>query len=265
MENTYLLKQKSDQALFTDVLWSRPETKTRAGKLLIIGGHKHSFATPTNTYNAALKAGIGACRILLPDSLKKIVIPYFSHLQGHSLSVEFGASEKSGGFGQAALAQMLEEAKWADGVLLAGDFGKNSETAILLEKFIEKYDGQLTLAGDSLDYFITNHDALTSRRQSVIVTDFTKLQKIVSPLLIKHDESLMTFVNKLHDFTENKNASLVTLHADQIIVAVGGQLSSTSVKTASLVELAAYVSVWWLQQPKKPFEALTTAAFCLVS
>ena len=41
----------------------------------------------------------------------------------------------------AALAPLLDLAQWADGVLLAGDIGRNSETTVLLETFMSKYHG----------------------------------------------------------------------------------------------------------------------------
>src|SRR3990167_5419572 len=139
MADTYWLKQAKDKPLFEDLLWSRPENKRLAGKLLIVGGNLHGFAAPGTAYGASLKAGIGTCRIIMPDSLKKIVIPHFSHFHGSTLQMEFAPSTISGSFSKEALAQILDSAQWADGVLLAGDFGRNSETAILLEKLLNKY------------------------------------------------------------------------------------------------------------------------------
>src|SRR5581483_9146744 len=140
------LKQTTNNPLFPDLLWSRPENKRQAGKLLVIGGNKFGFAVPGLAYNTALKAGIGSCRVLLPQSLQRIV--------GSLLEADFAPSNPSGSFAKDALAQFIENTSWADGVLLAGNLGRNSETAILLDGFVKKYLGHLVIADDSLDYFI---------------------------------------------------------------------------------------------------------------
>lgn len=252
MANTYWHRQTSDKPLFEDILWSRPENKRYAGKLLIVGGNSHGFTAPANAYNAALKAGIGTVRVILPDKLAKTVGKLIPEAQ-------FVPSTPSGSFARPSLAKLLEEAKWADGVLLAGDFGKNSETAVLLECFVDKYDGQLSVAGDAVDYFINSPSPLLGRYNFVITPDFARLQKLVKPILIKHDDNLMTVVGKLHEITQVNKAGIVTFFAGQIMVASGGQVSTTLAKDVKLVELAAYADVWWLQQPQKPFEAITTA------
>lgn len=254
MTDTFWSKQTKDKPLFEDLLWSRPENKRYAGKLLVVGGNLHGFSAPANAYSAALKAGIGTVRVILPDKLAKTVGKLIPEAQ-------FAPSTLSGSFARPSLAKLLEEAKWADGALLAGDFGRNSETAVLLEGFIDKYDGLLSITDDAIDYFIAHSDKLMGRYNFVITTDVARLQKLVKPILIKHDDNLMTVVGKLHEITQVNKASIVTFFAGQIMVASGGQVSTTPAKDVNLVELAAYASVWWLQNPEKTFEALTIAAF----
>src|SRR3954471_3597520 len=123
--DTNWLRQTPDKPLFPDILWSRPENKRLAGKLLVIGGSSHGFAAPGGAYTAAQKAGIGSVRVLLPDSTEKALSKILPE-------AEFAPSTISGSFSRQALGILLAQAEWADGVLLAGDFGKNSETAILL-------------------------------------------------------------------------------------------------------------------------------------
>src|SRR5689334_2117479 len=101
MDDTYWLKQTSEQPLFPDLLWARPENKRHAGKLLIVGGNKFGFAAPGTAYAAAVKAGVGSCRVLLPEALRRIV--------GDSLpEAVFAPSNISGSFRQSALAELLE-------------------------------------------------------------------------------------------------------------------------------------------------------------
>ena len=164
----------------------------------------------------------------------------------------------SGSLSKMALAQLLEAAEWADGVLLAGDFGRNSETAILLNSFITKYEGQLHLAGDSVNYLINNGDDLFRRYNFVITSDIGKLQKLAknnrpaTPIL--HNVMLADLVETLHDWTTGNPGQIITKHADNFIVASGGQVSTTPAPQGSnwQVELAAHASVWGVPQPQKP-------------
>jgi NAD(P)H-hydrate repair Nnr-like enzyme with NAD(P)H-hydrate dehydratase domain len=260
MENTNWLRQAKDKPLFEDVLWSRPETKGRAGKLLIVGGNLHGFAAPAAVYAATLKAGIGSCRIVLPDSTQKM-------LGKGVLEADFVASTSSGSFGRPALAALLENAEWSDGVLLAGDLGRNSETAILLDSFLEKYKGQLTLAHDSLDYFLQAKSQVLTREKTLLVINLGKLQKLAknnrprTPIL--HSMNLHELVTVLADWSNSTPAAFITRHADNLVVAHDGRVSTTPYKEDIKwqVELAAYSSVWWLQQPDKPFEALVSAIY----
>lgn len=257
MADTYWLKQ-TDKPLFEDILWSRPENKRQAGKLLIVGGNLHGFAAPGSAYGAALKAGIGACRVLLPDKLRKTV----SKLMPEA---EFAPSTLSGSFSKNALAQLMEEAAWADGVLLVGDFGRNSETAILLDSFLDKHQGQVTIAQDGLDYFLGPNSPLIERADTLAVINLGKLQKLAKhnrpATAVLHSMMLADLVETLHDWTTGNPGIIITRHADHFIVASGGQVSTTAAAQESnwQIELAAYASVWWLQQPQKAFEAITTA------
>jgi hypothetical protein len=67
------------------------------------------------------------------------------------------------------------------------------------------------------------------------------------------------------ELSQNVTAGFITDYAFQIIVAFEDKQSTTEVKKeVDQVKLAAYVAVWWLQQPEKTFEALTTATWdCL--
>lgn len=260
MADTYWLKQTKDQPLFADLLWSRPENKRLAGKLLIVGGNLHGFSAPGTAYGRALKAGIGTVRVLLPDKLQKTV--------GKMLpEAEFAPSTLSGSFSKLALAQLLEASDWADGVLLAGDFGRNSETAILLDSFMNKYDGQVTVAQDGLDYFWGKNSPLINRPSTTSVINLGKLQKLAknnraaTPVL--HSMMLVEIVELLHDWTTGNPGQFITKHADNFIAAAGGQVSTTSSPEESnwQIELGAYASVWWLQNPEKCLEALTTAIY----
>lgn len=250
------LRLKSDEPAFPDVLWSRPENRRHAGKLLIIGGHKQEFNEVSAAYSAALKAGAGTVRVILPDSLQKTLHKLFPE-------AEYAASTPIGSFSRQALGTLLDAAEWADAVLLAGDFGRNSESAVLLESFIEKYAGKLALAGDSIDYFLQKPGKLTGRQESLIIGSLPQIQKLAAPNLIQQNADLIKVVEQVSDWISQTSLAAVTIHSNQAIAAVKQQISTSAVKTSAPdVKLAAYATVWWLQQPEKPFEALTSAVFC---
>jgi hypothetical protein len=257
MENTNWFKQTTDKPLFPDLLWSRPENRMHAGKLLIIGGNKHLVAAPGIAFSAAQNAGIGTCRVILPDSTKKMIGKIFPE-------ADFAASTPSGSFAREALDLLLENAQWADAVLLAGDFGRNSETAILLESFTQKYSGQLTFAGDAVDYFLHKNSLLFDRENALAIIDFGKLQKLAvnnrPQLPIKYEMNMHQLVEVLQEWKIN----LITNHADMFVAAKNdGKVSTTKMPEDSnwQTELGAYAATWWLQQPLKTFEVLTTAVF----
>lgn len=256
MSRTYWHKQELDAPLFPDLLWSRPETKRTRGKLLVIGGNSQGFTAPAQAYNEATAAGIGSARVLLPERVQKLLPKSFSEM-------EFVPSTPSGSFAKKALAELLHNATWADGVLLAGDFGRNSETAILLEQFVQKYSGQLTLVQDGLDYFLNQPQTILKRNNTVIVPTFAQLQKLAiragttTPITSTMD--FLHFTEALRVFSSDHETTLITQHAETIFVAIDGQVSSTKSPEKDEITLASHGAVWWLQHKSKPFEALTSS------
>ena len=255
MQN-YWHKQTVDKPLFPDLLWSRPEHQNQAGKLLIIGGNAHGFSAAGEAFTAAQKAGIGVARVLLPDSLQKTVGKVFA-------AGEFAPSTPSGSFSQPALAEFLAMSQWADGVLLAGDLGRNSETAIALEKFAKDYRGQLTITKDAVDYF--NHvPTILDRPKTTLVPSFAQLQKLATSShfakAFRFDMDFLRLTDTLHEFSLQHPAAIITEHLENLFVTVNGQVSSTNLGFDDKiwrVKTAASSSVWWLQNPNKTFEALT--------
>lgn len=242
------------------MMWSRPENKRFAGKLMIVGGHANSLSAPAKAFTAAEKAGIGVSKVVLPDVTQKILGRSF-------VEAEFVASNPSGSLGLAALGHMLDASEWADAVLFAGDFGKNSETAILLEKFIGKYIGILVIAGDAVEPFMHSGSLVLTRPKTLLVVEFPKLQKLAKlnfpqpPLL--HSADIAKTIEIMDLWTISNDVGFLTEKDGRIILSLKGQSSVTSLSGADEVshELSSYAAVWWLQQSKKPFEAITTAVY----
>ena len=67
--------QKPGQPLFSATAWNKPEQRTQAGRLGIIGGNKLGFAGVASAYSAARTAGVGEVRVLLPQALQSSLPP----------------------------------------------------------------------------------------------------------------------------------------------------------------------------------------------
>lgn len=255
----YWLKQKKDAPLFPDILWSRPESKQASGKLLIVGGNIHGFIDVGLSYQAAVNAGAGTVRVLLPDALRKIV--------GASLeNCEFAPTTPSGSFARIALNELLINASWADCVLLAGEFGRNSETAIMLESFVQKYSGPLVVTRDALDYFFGHPELILNRPDTCIVGTTAQLQKLATgshfTKAITTSLDLIRLVDILHDFQVLHKAHLITHQLGTTLVAAENKVSTTLVgdnEEIWRVPTAAAAAVFWMQNLQKPFEALTSS------
>ncbi|HEX8227218.1 MAG TPA: hypothetical protein VF572_05115 [Candidatus Saccharimonadales bacterium] len=252
-------KQTADKPLYPDMQWSRPENRLFAGKLLVIGGSVHGFAAAGEAYAQATKAGIGTARMYLPDALQKVLGRTFE-------AGEFGPATPSGSFSQRALAEALAMANWGDGTLLAGDLGRNSETAIFLEKFAAKYTGQLTITKDAADYFTSTPETILTRPDTLFVISLAQLQKLAMQAhftkAFTFDMDILRFVDTLHDFTVFHGINIIVRHLDNIFVARGDKVSSTKLSDSQpvwRVRTAAAAATWWLQNPTKTFEALSTS------
>jgi ADP-dependent NAD(P)H-hydrate dehydratase / NAD(P)H-hydrate epimerase len=257
MDREYWHRQASDKPLFPDLLWSRPENKHHAGKLLIIGGNLHGFAAPAEAYQESLQHGIGTARVVLPDALQKTVGKVFE-------AGEYAPSTPSGSFSQKALDELLSLSYWSDGVLVAGDLGRNSETAILLEKFAEKYFGQLTITRDAADYFTSTPEIVLQRPDTLFVISLAQLQKLALTASFTQaftfNMDLLRLIETLHNFTEAYQLSVIVKHLDNVFVAHHGQVSSTKLEQEEEIwrlTAASRAAVWWLQTPNQSFEALT--------
>lgn len=248
---------QTNSPLFQDIVWSRPQNRQQAGKLLIIGGNSGGFLAPARSYEAAAKAGIGTSRVLLPETLrKKAALP--------SDIAWFAPSTPSGSFARAALAEWLAESAWSDAVVLAGDFGRNSETAILLEEFLGRYKGPLTITGDTLGE--VQAKTLFARPNTLLVPNFSQLQKLgtnLAPKIAFQSGDLMKTIKLLQN-QPGKQASVLLAFEKNLIVSHGSQISTTSITNALIeAEMAAVATVYWLQQPSDIYKTITTAAFML--
>lgn len=245
--------------LFTDIEWSKPERRDQAAKLGIIGGNKLGFAGVAEAYSTSLTTGIGASRVLLPDILKRTI-------PASMTDVVFADSNPSGSLAKDALPSMSALGDWADGILLIGDAGRNSETAVAYEQFIQQYDGPLIITRDAVDLVKNSSTLLVDRQNTLLVVSFAQLQKLFQavyyPKILTFSMQLAQLVDAVHKFTITYPVSLVVLHNDTIVVAHDGQVISQPWQNAMAIwrgSVAARAACYWLWSPAKPLEAVATS------
>ena len=256
---TYWQQQTPEFPLFPDIEWNKPERRNQAGKLGIIGGNRLGFATAAESYSLSFKAGVGDARVLLPDVLKKTIPTTIT-------DTIFGASNPSGGLARDALSSMHSLGEWADGILLVGDAGRNSETALVYDDFISTYEGQLTITRDAIDLVKNNSTLLVERPDTLFVASFAQVQKLFQsvyyPKILTFSMHLSHLVEALHKFTTTYPVSIVTLHRDTLIIASDGRVVTQAWNNPMLIwrgSLATRAAVYWLWVPNKPVEAIASS------
>ena len=256
---SYWLKQSPTKPLFPNVQWNKPEQRGHAGKLGIIGGNKLGFSAVGDAYMGALDAGVGSVRVLLPDMLKKAVPPVIT-------DVVFGASNPSGGLARDAVPDMQAMSAWANAVLLIGDAGRNSETAILYEDFVRGFTGQLTITRDAIDLLQNTPDLVVERPDTLLVVSFAQLQKMFSklyyPKILTFSMHLQQLVETLHKFTITYPVTIMTFHQEQLVIASGGQVTTTPWDNPMSIwkgSVATHAAAYWIWNPAKPLAAATAS------
>jgi NAD(P)H-hydrate repair Nnr-like enzyme with NAD(P)H-hydrate dehydratase domain len=259
MDHPYWHKQTIDKPLYPDIEWSKPEQRSKRGKLGIIGGNKLGFTSVAENYITAIETGVGEIRVLLPDALKRTIPTIMT-------DVIFGPSNQSGGLASDALTDIKALGEWATGMLLIGDAGRNSETAILYEKFIHDYKGILTITRDAIDLVKNSNNLLVERPNTLIVASFAQLQKLFQsvyyPKVLTFSMQLTNLVEALHKFTISYPINIAVFHKDTLLIASGGEVTSTPWTDPMAIwrgKTATNATVYWLWNSLKPIESVTAS------
>lgn len=259
MEYSYWHKQTANVPLYPDIEWSKPEQKSHAGRLGIIGGNKLGFTGVAEAYVVSTSSGIGEVRVLMPDGLKKSIPPIMS-------DVIYGATNPSGGLAKDALVEMKALGQWATGILMIGDAGRNSETAIVYEDFLHDYSGPLTITRDAVDLIKNASSSIVERPDTLLVVSFAQLQKLFQlvyyPKVLTFSMQLTSLVEAIHKFTITYPVSITVLFKDQLLVASGGEVTSTPWDNPMAIwrgNTASKASCYWMWNPGKPLESVTAS------
>lgn len=260
MENlSYWHKQTPDKPLYPDIEWSKPQQRSQSGRLGIIGGNNLGFAGIAEAYQTAIKTGAGEVKVLLPLSLKKSIPAVMT-------DVIYGANNQSGSLSRESMNEMRAVSEWSTGILLIGDCGRNSETAILYEDFIRDYKGPLTITRDAIDLLKNSSSVIVERQNTSIVVSFAQLQKIFQsvyyPKVLTFSMQLTNLVEALHKFTITYPITITVLHNENLLVASDGKITSTPWSDPMQIwrgKTATNAAVYWLWNPSKPMESVTAS------
>ncbi len=256
-------KQSLNEPLFPEIEWEAPQNTRQRGELLIVGGSPHGFASVANSYEFAKEAGIGRATVMMPDATEATV-------KGFIDNIAFLPSTPSGSFSKRGLTSLKAASAEAWGTLLAGEFGRNSETASLIEGFLMSTTGKIILTKDAVDYAATSYPRpILNRDNTLLVASFSQLQKLLKnagePENVKFEMGIEQLVAFLENLTNERDLAIITTHHKHFFVAAQGNVTLTPQKEdeGSLwqTRTAAFASVFWLQHEGKPLEALTTAIF----
>lgn len=255
----YWKQQQPTKPLFPDIEWSKPEQKSSRGRLGIIGGNKLGFAGVAESYSTALNTGAGEVRVLLPDCLRKSI-------PASMTDVIFAACNPSGSLSRDALPDLTALGTWASCLLLAGDAGRNSETAIAYSDLIRNYTGQLVITRDAVDLVKNDSEALVNRPNTVLIVSFAQLQKLFQavyyPKMLTFSMQLLQLVEAVHKFTVTYPVTIAVLHRDTLIVAHDGGVVTTKWETPLAIWrgiTAARAATYLMWTPSQPLQAIATS------
>jgi hypothetical protein len=156
--------------------------------------------------------------------------------------------------------------EWSTGILLIGDAGRNSETAIVYEDFLREYKGPLIITRDAVDLIKHSSQSIVDRPQTILIVSFAQLQKLFQliyyPKVLTFSMQLTNLVEAIHKFTITYPVSVVVLHKDTLLVASGGEVTSTPWDNPMAIwrgSVAAKASSYWLWNINKPLESITAS------
>lgn len=260
--NSYWQKQSSTKPLFPDIEWTKPEQRSHAGKLLIIGGNKLSFIATATAYQEANDLGAGQVRVLLPDALKSVIPPTI-------VDTVYTKSTASGGMSKDDTVVAKSALGWSDHGLLIGDAGRNSETAMIYEELLST-DRPLTITRDAVDLLRVASTQLVARQRTTLVLSFAQLQKLFQavyyPKMLGFSMQLSLLVDTMHKFTITYPVTIVTYHQNQCIIAHGGDIVTQEFDQPMMIwrgSVATAIACYQMWTPKKQLESCASAIYSL--
>ena len=253
--------RQSDTPLFPTVLFNRPITRTGAGRLLVVGGHAGEFSQPTAIHQLALAAGLGECRVVLPDNLAK----FLSGAPG----TYFVASSSSGSLGREALGRILELSEESDAVALGASLSNNSNTTMLIDKLATAIERPLIVFDEALPALRTNLAAVTNNPTSLLILTMPEVFKICGalgiPIQIRPGAGLLAKLEIVATLQAACRCQIAVFSTEIITSTAEGLVVTPINYRLSMVPAVFYavLSTFWLQNPGSPHQGLATGAYVI--
>lgn len=256
-----IYQKQARQPLFADVLWNRPLNRAAAGTLLIVGGHSRDFSLVQSFYQTALAAGIGRCRVVLPDSLRSL-------LAGTPDTV-FVPGNASGALAREAFGVIMQMAQEAQAIAIGVNLSSSSETTVLVEALLEKLTIPIILHDEGLSVIKHHPQIATGRPDCLIIADMQQVFKLSGwlelPIAIRAEGGVVNKVEIMGALAQASHCNYLLTGRDMVAAAEGQISLTTTVSAMDFFQAATYgvASVFWAQNHKRPFAGLTTAAYIL--
>jgi hypothetical protein len=255
-------KQDANEPLFPEIEWEAPQNVKQRGELLIVGGSPHGFASVANSYEYAKEAGIGRAKVVMPIATENTVKDFID-------DIAFLPSTPSGSFSKKGLTELKAYAQESWGTLLAGEFGRNSETASLIEGFLMSTSGKVIISKDAVNYASTSYPRpILQRENTLLIASLSQLQKLLKNAgveeAVKFEMGIDQLAKYLEALSDNVKLALVTMHHKHLFVAANSRVTVTPLnadETLWQTRIAAYCSVYWLQHDSKPVEGISTGVY----
>lgn len=168
-----------NKLLYPEILWERPVHfyKSKAGKILVLAGSKGMSGAAILTCEAIFRSGTGILTLGFPDKLKgvyKEILP-----EAMTLPLPSTLSESLSKRGEA---EILEQAKSHDVVVIGPGLSTNAETIQLVWELIFKLEKPIVLDTDGLTAMAKGIEVMRTHETEEFMDEYFK--KLKSPLII---------------------------------------------------------------------------------
>lgn len=255
--------KQADQPLFPDIFWNRPTMRRRAGRLLLIGGHRGEFSLLQAIYQSAEAAGVGECIAVMPDSLRRTV--------GEAGFGRFVPASASGSIGRAAVGELLQLGADVDALILGANLTNNAETAVAIESLITKLEQPVVITEETIQILKFHPELITGNPKALVVATMPGLFALAGhhhlPIAIKPHGGVVGKIEIVQQLAAISRCSYLVFDSE-IIVQAEGQTSLTALSQPLSALSGAVIGVaatFWIQQLTQSYAALTSAAFVLAA
>ena len=252
---------QSGSPLYPNILYNRPLTRNAGATLLIVGGHSGEFSMPTAIHQLATAAGIGQCKVILPDRLVSLL--------GGAPDTYFVPSSTSGSLGREALGRILELEEDADGTAIGASLSNNSNTTILVEKLITSLTRPVIVFDEGLTALGRNSSVVTDNPDALLILTMAEVFKLAGhltiPIRIRTGGGLINKLEIIQDLTAASRCTYA-IFGTEIITASGSDITVTPINyRLSLLPAMFYgvLSTFWLQNSQSRTRGLVTGAYVI--